>query len=301
MKFPGSSLLRIAGVIVVLLGVAAMAAVTAPFVYGQSRSRAPVTALRTQVLGGSYIGVSVRDTDAADAQRAKLQQATGAVIDEVRGDSPAAKAGLRAGDVITRFDDERVRSARHFERLVADTPDGREVAMTVVRAGANVDLRITPEAAPSAFAFTDSLRSSLRDLDARMPELRDFEFRMPDNFTVAAPRIEVNPRLGYSLVMRGRLGVGVQDLTDQLAEYFGATGGVLVTSVDDDTPARAAGLKAGDVITKVDGEDVNTTAELRRRLDRAEGEITLTIIRDRREQTIKVDLGEARAVRRIIR
>lgn len=301
MKFPGTSLLRIAGVIVVLLGVAAMAAVTAPFVYGQSRSRAPVKALQMQMLGGSYIGVSVRDTDAADVERAKLQQATGAVIEEVRGDSPAAKAGLRAGDVITSFDGERVRSARHFERLVADTPDGREVAITVVRAGANVNLRIAPEAGPSAFAFTDSLRSSLRGLDVHVPEMRDFELHMPDDLAVTLPRMDVNPRLSYSILTRGRLGVGIQDLTDQLAEYFGATGGVLVTSVDDETPAKTAGLKAGDVITKVDDEEVRTTAELRRRLDRAEGEVTLTIIRDRREQTIKADLGEARHVRRIVR
>jgi serine protease Do len=261
----------------------------------------PLTELRTQILGGSYVGLTVRDAEAADVERAGLPQAAGAVVEEVRGDSPAARAGLRAGDVITQFDGERVRSARHFDRLVSETPDGREVGITVVRSGETVALKVTPEEAPSVVAL-ESLRG-LRDLELRsIPELRDFEFRMPENFTVTVPRIEVDslPRI---VTMRGRLGVGVQEMTDQLAEYFGAAGGVLVTSVEDETPAKAAGLKAGDVITKINGEAVGTASELRRRLDQASGEVTITLIRDRREQTITADLGEreSRTVRRIIR
>ncbi len=310
MKIPGFRIVKFAGVFVVLMGVAALAVVAAQerprrgvYVSGQSVRSEPLTALRTQLLGGSYIGVSVRDTDSADVSRAGLPQAAGAVVEEVRGDSPAAKAGLRAGDVIVRFDGERVRSARHFERLVTETPDGREVDMTVVRAGDNVDMKVTPEAAPSIVAL-ESLRG-LRDLDFNLrsiPELRNFEFHMPEDLTVTVPHIELDslPRV---ITMRGRLGVGIQDMTDQLAGYFGAEDGVLVTSVEDETPAMAAGLKAGDVITKVNGEAVTSSSELRRRLDRAEGEVTITLIRDRKEQTVTADLGERerQTIRRIIR
>lgn len=303
MRFTGF-VVKTVGVLVVLMGVAALALVAAPYVYGQStaaRRVAPMAELRTHVWGGSYIGVTVRDAEAADAERAKLPQATGAVVDEVRADSPAATAGLRAGDVITRFDGERVRSARHFERLVAETPDGRQVEMTVARAGETVNTKVTPEAAPSLMAL-DSLRG-LRDFNVHaIPELRDFELRMPEHFTVTVPRFDADslPRL---LTMRGRLGVGVQEMTDQLAQYFGATDGVLVTSVDDDTPAKAAGLRAGDVITKINNEPVRTTSELRRRLDSATGEVAVTIMRDRREETVKVTLSdeEREAVRRIVR
>jgi S1-C subfamily serine protease len=135
-----------------------------------------------------------------------------------------------------------------------------------------------------------------------MPELRNLELFRPDDFTVTVPHIDIE-NLPRVLMMRGRLGVGVQEMTDQLAGYFGATDGVLVTSVEDETPAKAAGIQAGDVITKVDGEAVGTALELRRRLDRASGEVTITLIRDRREQTVKADLGERdpRTVRRIIR
>lgn len=303
MRIPGSSVVKAAGAAVVLMGVVALAVVAAPHVYGQSSTRrAPLTTeIRTHLLGGPYVGVTVRDADSADVERAKLPSAAGAVVEEVRVESPAAKAGVQAGDVITRFDGERVRGARHFDRLVTETPEGRTVEMTVVRAGENVNMTVTPEASPGAFGL-ESLRG-LRNLDLHVnPDLRDFQLHMPENFTVTMPRFEGTMLQGM-LTTRSRLGVGVQDLTDQLAEYFGATEGVLVTSVEDDTPAKAAGLQAGDVITKVNGEAVRTSAELRRLLGRASGDVTITLIRERREQTVtaKITEAERRAPRRIIR
>ena len=83
-------------------------------------------------------------------------------------------------------------------------------------------------------------------------------------------------------------GVGVQDLTGQLPEYFGTKDGVLVTSVDESTPARTAGLKAGDVVTKINGEPVRDSSEFRRRWAAASGEVTMTIMRDRKELTLKI-------------
>ena len=72
--------------------------------------------------GGPEIGVSIRDVEAGSPGSA------GAQVERVREDSPAEKAGIRAGDVITQFDGERVRSARQLSRLVAETPAGRSVA-----------------------------------------------------------------------------------------------------------------------------------------------------------------------------
>ena len=80
-------------------------------------------------------------------------------------------------------------------------------------------------------------------------------------------------------------------LTKQLADYFGISGGrgVLVTSVTEDSPAAQAGVRAGDVITSVDGEAVDSSGELARVINRKkEGEVTLTIIRNKAQQTIRV-------------
>jgi S1-C subfamily serine protease len=91
---------------------------------------------------GSRIGVTVRDLVGADTV---VRQ--GALVDEVRTDSPAEKAGLSRGDVITEFDGETVRSARQFARLVRETPPGRTVRATVLRDGRTTQLAVTSETA----------------------------------------------------------------------------------------------------------------------------------------------------------
>jgi len=101
-------------------------------------------------------------------------------------------------------------------------------------------------------------------------------------------------------VMSGRrLGVGVDELTDQLAQYFGAKGGLLVTSVTDGSAASRAGLKAGDVITSINGRAVRSRDDLVQEIREATSEeITIGIVRDKKESTVtaRVD-GPRRPVR----
>ena len=96
-----------------------------------------------QMLGGRdvQIGVTIRDLEGDQARTM-----SGAVISDVREDSPAAKAGFKSGDVIVEFDGERVRSARHLSRLVGETAAGRPVKAVVERDGRRMDLQVTPEA-----------------------------------------------------------------------------------------------------------------------------------------------------------
>jgi serine protease Do len=203
------------------------------------------------------------------------------VVEDVRADSAAAKAGMKAGDVIVSFDGERVRSAQHFERLVAETPGGRTVDATVMRAGSRVNLKVTV-ATVDPFEHLKSYTYGLKQ---------------PEAWTMAMPRLEMHsPRLEgfYSLPMfsPARLGIGVQNLTGQLGEYFGASQGALVTAVDDGTPAKAAGLKAGDVITHINGETVRNEVDLRRKFTAARGETTITVMRDRKELTLKAKIED---------
>ena len=96
-----------------------------------------------------------------------------------------------------------------------------------------------------------------------------------------------------------RLGVGVDELTDQLAQYFGANEGLLVTSVTDGSAASRAGLKAGDVITSINGRAVRSRGDLIQGLrDAASEEITIGIVRDKKESTVTAKVeGPRRPVR----
>ena len=234
---------------------------------------------------GAQLGVQVSNVD--------VNAATGGVrIDEVNEDSPAEKAGLREGDVVVEYDGERVRSTRQFTRLVQETPDGRTVKIAVLRNGQKQTVDATPEAGPNAWNFAidgDQIRREiergLRDLP-REPFDFQFDDRGPRRFEYRLPE-RVMPFMGS----RGRLGVSVQSLTPDLEEYFGATnGGVLVSSVTQDSAAARAGIKAGDVITSINGDRVSDTGDLMRELDDATGEVTIVVLRDKKEMTLKATL-----------
>lgn len=284
------------------LGVVVLAAVAGVVALGrvaqaQTQRERPFLDLYHLAGGGSQLGVSVRDVDEADVKREKLPAAAGAAVEDVRSGSPAEKAGVKAGDVIVAFDGEKVRSARHLTRLVEETPDGRQVEAIIVRNGERVSLKLTPEPAGPLWAW--------RQFNERMP---GYTLRMPERFDLNIPDLREFRGDAYRPFRllessRGRLGVGVQELTGQLGEYFGVSAGLLVTDVDEGTPAKAAGLRAGDVITKVNDQQVRNADELRRRLADATDEVRITIVRDKKEQTVtaKLDQVEASTPRRVIR
>jgi serine protease Do len=226
---------------------------------------------------GSRIGVVVSDAEGA---------AAGVRVDGVDHGSPADRAGLREGDLLVEFDGERVRSARQLTRLVQETPDGRTVPLTYSRDGARQTVEITPEPSaatwgmhldePEIRAQVERGLRGLRELPRPDAPLFDFRF---DGMPAAGAR--------------GRLGVQVETLSDQLAEYFGAKGGgVLVSRVTADSPAQKAGLKAGDVITAVNGTAVRDAGELVDELREARdgAEVALDVVRDRKSTTLKATL-----------
>ena len=105
-----------------VVAIVTLAAVYATRVHAQDRSRFNLQG--AFVLGpGSSIGITARDSDA------------GVVVQEVRSDSPAFRAGVKEGDVVTEFDGERARSAAQFSRLVRETAQGKTVKIAVLRNG----------------------------------------------------------------------------------------------------------------------------------------------------------------------
>jgi serine protease Do len=239
-----------------------------PELGAQTRDRDVMPGLFMHLGRGATIGATVRELAADDDSRTKLDR-PGVYVVDVREGGSAARAGLRGGDVIVTFDGERIRGVRHFSRLVSETPAGRTVTAEIVRDGGRQRVTITPEP-------TEGLRGL-------MPEIRREIERglgaLPQDFPMPAPR-----------AARARLGVTLTPLTDQLATYFGVEGGVLVSSVDTDSPAARAGIHAGDVLTAVDGRAVRTPADVSavaRAVERgASLEVRLT--RDRREMSVKI-------------
>lgn len=225
---------------------------------------------------GSYLGVYIREVTDEDVERLDLREERGALVTDVPEEGPAADAGLQADDVIVSWNGGRVESAAQLRRLVGETPTGRSVDLGYVRDG-NQRTATVELADRSSTVTRWAPRAELdTDVRSRLRELRDGHgtFRM--------------------FIQGGRLGVGVQNLGDQLAEYFGADdGGVLVTSVREDSPAADAGLRAGDVILRVDDEEVEDPGDLMREIAGSEaGEIELRILRDRQERTIRATLPE---------
>ena len=118
-------------------------------------------------------------------------------------------------------------------------------------------------------------------------------FAIPTNMAMAS----VEQILEYGEVKRGQLGIMIQDLTPELRESFDLsdqTKGVLVAQVREDSSAEDAGLKTGDIITKVDEKIVNTSSELRNEigLRRKGDEVTLNILRDGKAKVIEAKIGK---------
>jgi serine protease Do len=239
-------------------------------------------AVRVFAGSGGQIGVTIRDLGEADL-KGKAAGSSGVVIDEVETDSPASKAGFKAGDVVVEFDGERVRSTRQFTRLVLETPQGRSIATVVLRDGQRVTLNVQPrEGGYRGFKYFD-------DVMVAKPMPKTPRPPMPP-----AASLDVLPKLGMAFGMAGRLGATVEDLTPQLGEYFGVKEGVLVKAVSESSVAAKAGIKAGDVITALDGGAITTAADLRRRAQRlASGdEFTLGIVRDKKTMSVKGKMEE---------
>ena len=245
--------------------------------------------------GGGRLGVSLDDTE-GDVRGAKVRS--------VATDSPAEKAGLKVGDVVVRFDGEAVRSAGQLARLVRETPAGRSVPIEVTRGGARQTLTATIAEGNRGFGV---LGGDGGDLALDMPE---FDVPVPEPpAPPAAPHMQVVPHAwawrngdfgdrNFRFLLGGprKLGIEYMDIGEQLAGYFKLAGkrGVLVSSVDADGPAAKAGMKAGDVVLKLDGEAIEDGDDLREAVSEAEGgkEVTVTVQRDGRPLDLKVTLAK---------
>ena len=237
----------------------------------EEAQEAPVVATR---MGGGYIGVYLEEVDGEAVSRLGLPAERGALITRVAEDSPAAEAGLLANDVIVGFNGQSVESIRALGRLVRETPAGRSVELDVIRDGRNRQLSVEIGERPGRVFIGPDIAG---DWDVRVA---------PGHGGHGEHRV-------FAFGGRGRLGVQLQPLGDQLAEYFGVSGGALIASVREDSPAAAAGLQAGDVITGIGDTEVEDPGDAARAIHEAEeGSLTITVVRDGSARSFTVDLPE---------
>ena len=244
--------------------------------------------------GGSFLGVFAEDVSKENMTRYGLREVRGVGITQVIKDSPAEKAGLRKDDVILRFEGDSVTSVRKLNRLVSEVAPDQTVRLGISRGGSEQEVSVTI-GKRNASANTFDRLPGFQGMD----QLKDLQ-GLRGLMTPEAPGGNLfkweGPGGGpegmvFSFGSNRRIGVSTMALTKQLAEYFGVAEGqgVLVTSVADDSPAAKAGIKAGDIITAIDGEKVEGSGDVSRAINKKkEGDVALTVIRKGNQRTVTV-------------
>jgi serine protease Do len=222
-------------------------------------------------VSGSYLGVGVAEVTAERVKALNLREERGVEITRVEEGSPAEKGGLKTGDVVLEFNGERVEGLEQFMRMVRETPPGREVKLGLTRSGSAQQVVVKTGSRKSILAGREGIE---------MPRMVMPEIRIPD-----FPRAHMSWRSTM-------LGVDAESLDSQLAAYFGVKEGVLVRSVIKGSAADKAGLRAGDVITKVDETTVSTPREITSAIRSARNKTSavVTAVRDKKEMTFTVAL-----------
>ena len=237
--------------------------------------------------GPSWLGVETHEVTAESAKELKLSAERGVVVGSVTAESPAAKAGLKEKDVITEVNGQRVEGAAQFRRMIHEIPAGRTAQLGIWRDGHAQTLSVTLGKAE------ENHRTFLRS----GPET--FAFTMPKVEIPEMPSFDWSGEMGVLAGGRARLGIDAEDLDGQLGAYFGVPEGegILVRSVNSGSPAEKAGVKAGDVITSVNGERVRTVGDLREKLaDKPdEKQAKLGVLRNKTQVTLTVELPERTA------
>lgn len=184
------------------------------------------------VVTRGWLGVQVQPVTAGIAESLGLKKAEGALVDEAQPDTPAAQAGIRAGDVITSVNGNTIKDSRGLAREIAGMAPGSSAKLDILRKGETKTVTVT---------LAKMTNQTQQRAQAEEPEHE------------SAKGI---PHLGLSVAPAS----DVEGAGDK---------GLVVTAIDPDGPASDHGLKSGDVILEVGGKSVGTAADLRNVLSEA--------------------------------
>ncbi len=206
-----------------------------------------------------WLGVVIQDVTRDLAKSFDMSKPYGALVAQVLPGSPAAKAGLRAGDVIVEYDGTEIGTSSALPPLVGRTRVGEKARLAVIRDGKHRALSVTIGELPEQVASTGE--------DSAAPK--------------APPPSDA------------RLGVTVERLAADAAKQLGLNGGVRVTAVEPG-PAADAGLRAGDVIGMLNHQPVRSVREFRKVAESlpAGKPVPMLIYRDDNPQFLALTLSE---------
>jgi serine protease Do len=192
-----------------------------------------------------WLGVRIQTVTEEIAEGLQLDEAEGALVASVTPSGPAEEAGIRPGDVIVGFDDEEIEEMRELPRVVAETPVGDTVDVTVIRRGEERTIEVT---------------------------LGELEVAEEEGLLAARPGAEPPGGEGAETGRLERLGFELAPLGEDLRrEYDIPRGidGVVITDVERGSPAAEEGLEAGEVIVEVDQETVSSPSQVAERVEAA--------------------------------
>lgn len=214
-----------------------------------------------------WLGVQIKELTKTLRGKLDVESRRGVVVDDVVEDSPAARAGIKKGDVIVKFNGRKIRKTGDLTHAISKHEAGDIVKVEIERGKENLEMQVELSERP-----------------------HDWHSK------VEIPSLEKLKNIEIRAFLDVGLGVKLQKLNKDLAEYFGTEPdqGVLITEVEEDSPAEDASLKAGDIILSIDGESVQEPDDVWDILgEYDEGDsVKLEILRKRKTQTVTVKLKE---------
>lgn len=236
-----------------------------------------------------YLGVDVTDIDSDKAQTLKLKEVRGALITLIDHDAPAGQVGLKVNDVVLGVNGQSVEGAEALRRMLHEIPPGRKISLEISRDG---NIQTMAVQLVDRKAMEHDVWNKLLNVEPGPVEPTASTGMGIFSGGDAAPPSGIRMS-----IFTGSLNVGamVEPLTSQMAEYMGVPAGLMVKQVARKSEAANAGLKAFDVILKVDADSIATSADWDRALRSNQGKpVQVTILRDKKQQTVTMQVDSKR-------
>jgi serine protease Do len=256
---------------------------TADHAWAMAGSVNPQEVVGSDFLFGTagYLGVDLQEIEPDKVSTLRLKDAHGAEVTLVDHDAPAGKSGLKVHDVILQLDGQPIDNVDQLRHRLHEMPSGRTINLLVSRDGnpLNISVKLCDRAALQKETWNEHMKGVPSE-----------SFMAPSGYS--------GPTFLHKMIPRYmNVGADVNPVHTQLADYFGVTSGtgLLVANVDYQSPASRAGLKAGDVVTRVDSQPMTSKNDWQKAMRSHRGQpVQVTIMRNKQEMVLTLNTGKSK-------